>query len=63
MPLRTVRTFIAGQQPLTVPRTMTVADVAQQMKAQGKGACIVVEGSRLIGWSITLLKTRPGRNC
>jgi CBS domain-containing protein len=49
MPLRTVRTFIAGQQPLTVPRTMTVADVAQKMKAQGKGACIVVEGSRLIG--------------
>jgi CBS domain-containing protein len=49
MSLRTLRAFVADQTPLNVPRDMTVTDVALRMKAEGKGAVMVVEGSRLIG--------------
>ena len=49
MSLRTLRAFVADQTPLNVPRDMTVTDVALRMKTEGKGAVMVVEGSRLIG--------------
>jgi CBS domain-containing protein len=49
MSLRTLRAFVADQTPLNVPRDMTITDVALRMKAEGKGAVMVVEGSRLIG--------------
>jgi CBS domain-containing protein len=49
MSLRTLRAFVADQTPLNVPRDMTVTEVAVRMKAEAKGAVMVVEGSRLIG--------------
>ena len=49
MPIRSVRSVIAGQTPLTAPKTATVHEAALLMKQQGKGALLVVDGSRLIG--------------
>ena len=49
MPIRSVRSVVANQTPLTVPKTTTVLEAAHLMKAQGKGALLVVEGSKLIG--------------
>ena len=49
MAIRSVRSVVANQTPLLAPPTTTVLDAAHQMKAQGKGALLVVEGSKLIG--------------
>ena len=49
MPIRSVRSVVANQTPLTAPKTTTVLEAAHLMKAQGKGALLVVEGSKLIG--------------
>ena len=49
MPIRSVRSVVADQTPLTAPKTTTVLEAAHLMKAQGKGAMLVVEGSKLIG--------------
>ena len=49
MPIRSVRSVVANQTPLTAPKTTTVLEAAYLMKAQGKGALLVVEGSKLIG--------------
>ncbi len=49
MPIRSVRSVVANQTPLTVPKATTVLEAAYLMKAQGKGALLVVEGSKLIG--------------
>ena len=48
MPIRSVRSVVANQTPLTAPKTTTVLEAAYLMKAQGKGALLVVEGSKLI---------------
>ena len=49
MSLRSVRSVVAGQPPATAAKTVTVLEAALLMKAQDKGALLVVEGSRLIG--------------
>ena len=49
MPIRSVRSVVAGQAPLTAPKTATVFEAAALMKRYGKGALLVVEGTRLIG--------------
>ena len=49
MSIRSVRSIVAGQAPITAPRTATVLEAALLMKKQGKGALLVVEGTRLIG--------------
>ena len=38
MGIRSVRSIVANQTPLTAPRSTTVLEAAHQMKAQGKGA-------------------------
>jgi CBS domain-containing protein len=49
MPIRSVRSVVAGQTPLTAPKTETVLQAALLMKQHGKGALLVVDGTRLIG--------------
>lgn len=49
MPIRSVRSVVAGQTPITVVKDTTVLDAVMLMKQQGKGALLVVEGTRLIG--------------
>ena len=49
MSIRSVRSVVAAQTPLTVPKSTTVLDAAHLMKVQGKGALLVVDGSKLIG--------------
>jgi CBS domain-containing protein len=49
MAIRSVRSVVAHQTPLLASPTTTVLDAAHQMKAQGKGAVLVVEDSKLIG--------------
>jgi CBS domain-containing protein len=49
MPIRSVRSVVAGQMPLTAPKTATVVQAALLMKQHGKGALLVVDGARLIG--------------
>ena len=44
-----IRSVVASQTPLTAPKTTTVVEAAHLMKAQGKGALMIVEGSKLIG--------------
>lgn len=49
MPIRSLRSVVAGQAPLTAARTATVFEAAVAMKREGKGALLVLEGTRLIG--------------
>jgi CBS domain-containing protein len=49
MPIRSVRSVVAGQTPLTASKTETVLQAALLMKQHGKGALLVVDGTRLIG--------------
>jgi CBS domain-containing protein len=49
MSIRSVRSIVAGQSPITAPKTATVLDAAVLMKEKGKGALLVVDGTRLIG--------------
>jgi CBS domain-containing protein len=49
MPIRSVRSVVANQTPLTAPKTMTVLAAALLMKQHAKGALLVVDGSKLIG--------------
>jgi len=49
MPLRSVRSIVAGQPPATAERSATVFEAALIMKEKNKGALLVVEGSHLIG--------------
>ncbi len=49
MAIRSVRSVVANQTPLLASRTTSVLEAANQMKAQGKGALLVVEGTKLIG--------------
>ena len=49
MSIRSVRSIIAGQTPITAAKTATVHEAALLMKQQGKGALLVVDGARLIG--------------
>ncbi len=49
MPIRSVRSIVAGQMPVTAAKSATVLEAAVLMKQQGKGALLVVDGTRLIG--------------
>ncbi len=49
MSIRSVRSVVASQTPLLAPKSTTVLDAAHRMKQDGKGALLVVEGSKLIG--------------
>jgi CBS domain-containing protein len=49
MTLRSLRSIVAKQPPATAEKSVTVLDAALLMKREGKGALLVVDGSRLIG--------------
>ena len=49
MSIRSVRSIIAGQTPITAAKSATVLEAAVLMKEHGKGALLVVDGTRLIG--------------
>jgi CBS domain-containing protein len=49
MSIRSVRSIIAWQTPITAAKTATVLDAALLMKQHSKGALLVVAGTRLIG--------------
>ncbi len=46
---RTIREIIDGQELLTAPADMTVADAARLMRERNVGAVMVVEGEKLAG--------------
>lgn len=46
---RTIREVIEGQELLTVPPSMTVAEAARLMKQRNVGAMLVVDDGRLVG--------------
>ena len=49
MPIRSLRSLVEGQTPVTASRTVTVADAALTMKQHNIGALLVVDGQRLCG--------------
>jgi CBS domain-containing protein len=49
MPIRSLRTILAGQVPVTAPKTATVAEAARLMREHVIGALLVVDNSHLIG--------------
>ena len=49
MALRSLRSIVAGQPPAMAEKSATVFEAALLMKTQGKGALLVVDGTRLIG--------------
>ena len=49
MSLRSLRSIVAEQPPATAEKTATVLDAALVMKERGKGALLVVDGTRCIG--------------
>ncbi len=49
MSLRSLRSIVANQPPAIAEKSVTVLEAAVLMKRQGKGALLVVEGSRLTG--------------
>lgn len=49
MPIRSLRSIVAGQIPVTVSGATTVADAARMMKRNNVGALLVVEHTRLVG--------------
>ncbi len=46
---RTIREIITGQELLTAPASMTVAEAARLMRQRNVGAVMVVEGDKLVG--------------
>ena len=49
MSLRSLRSIVANQPPAIAEKSVTVLEAAVLMKRQGKGALLVVEGTRLSG--------------
>ncbi len=49
MPIRSLRSIVATQTPITVSRTVTVVEAARTMKQHNIGAVLVVDGARLCG--------------
>jgi CBS domain-containing protein len=47
--IRSLRTIVAGQTPITAAKSVTVLDAARTMKQHNVGALLVVDGSRLCG--------------
>jgi CBS domain-containing protein len=49
MSIRSLRSIVAGQPPTTTARDATVREAALLMRAAGKGALLVLDGSKLVG--------------
>ena len=49
MAIRSIRTIVAGQTPVTAARSVPVATAARLMKQHNIGSLLVVDGTRLIG--------------
>ena len=49
MSIRSLRTIVANQAPITAPKTATVRDASRTMKQHNIGAVLVVDGTRLCG--------------
>jgi CBS domain-containing protein len=49
MSIRSIRSIVAGQTPISATKTTTVVDAARLMKQQNIGALLVIDSSRLIG--------------
>ena len=49
MPIRSLRSIVAGQTPVTASKSTTVVEAARLMKRNNVGALLVVDGTRLIG--------------
>ena len=49
MPIRSLRTIVAKQAPVTAAKTVTVLDAARVMRQHNIGALLVVDGTRLVG--------------
>ncbi len=49
MAIRSLRSIVEGQTPITVPKTVTVLEAARTMKQHNIGALLVVDGTRLCG--------------
>ena len=49
MAIRSIRSIVAGQTPITAARSVTVATAARLMKQHNVGSLLVVDGTRLIG--------------
>ena len=49
MPIRPLRSIVAGRPPVTADKSMSVLNAARLMKQHNIGALLVVDGTRLIG--------------
>jgi CBS domain-containing protein len=49
MSIRSIRSIVAGQTPISAAKTTTVVEAARLMKQQNIGALLVLDSSRLIG--------------
>ena len=49
MSMRSLRSIVAGQAPISAGRSSTVIDAARTMKAHDVGALLVLDGTRLCG--------------
>jgi CBS domain-containing protein len=49
MSIRSIRSIVAGQTPISAAKMTTVVDAARLMKQQNIGALLVLDSSRLIG--------------
>ena len=49
MAIRSIRSIVAGQRPISAAKTTTVVEAARLMKQQNIGALLVLDSSRLIG--------------
>jgi CBS domain-containing protein len=49
MSIRSIRSIVAGQTPISATKTTTVVEAARKMKEENIGALLVLDSSRLIG--------------
>ena len=49
MPMRSLRSIVAGQTPISAARSGTVIEAARTMKSHDVGALLVLDGTRLCG--------------
>ena len=49
MSIRSIRSIVAGQIPISATKTTTVVEAARLMKQENIGALLVIDSSRLIG--------------
>jgi CBS domain-containing protein len=49
MPVRSIRSIVEGQTPITAPKSATIVEAARLMRLHSVGSIMVVDGTRLIG--------------